>query len=320
MVGKFMTSTAAMALLTGCAMFSDVPKSSVAATPLDMSDYFDQRLEQGRQHLAANRPTLAIEAFRQASYDERNSADAYNGMAVAYTMLGRDDVAERLFLRAIEADPTEPKYARNLARLQGQGDRLEDAGVGLAMAPPIPAPEPEIAAQPIGEEMDAEPVAVVSATGGNLKPYLGGYLISAGEKAPERVINTRAESSQIGYGAAIGPVSGTANQPETPEDTGNSTIKNTVIRTGAVASVRALKSVDQTTGQPKTTDRQTVAVRVTKATDQTYPIRVQLNRTGKEGARPARSSTSSTKLSSIDRNQSQYPIRVKLRPSTGGAD
>ncbi len=85
-----------------------------------MSDYFSQRLEAGRVHLAGGRPTKAIEAFRQASYNPAFAPEAINGMAVAYAAMGRHDVARDMFARAIDLDPTDMRFRRNLAKVDEQ--------------------------------------------------------------------------------------------------------------------------------------------------------------------------------------------------------
>jgi tetratricopeptide (TPR) repeat protein len=88
--------------------------------PIDMSDYFAQRIEAGKVHLRNNRPTQAIAAFRQASYDPAYAAEAYNGMAVSYAQIGRADLAKRFFGMAVAAAPQDERFARNLARIEGQ--------------------------------------------------------------------------------------------------------------------------------------------------------------------------------------------------------
>jgi len=104
---------------TGCGVIDLAPRSR-SARQVDMSDYFAQRLEAGRAHLANGYPTKAIEAFRQASYNPAFAPDAYNGMAVAYVSLGRQDVARDMFVRAIDLDPTDMRFQRNLAKVEEQ--------------------------------------------------------------------------------------------------------------------------------------------------------------------------------------------------------
>ena len=112
---------------------------AVEPSSLAMSDYFAARLEAGREHLAAKRPTQAVTAFRQASYDPAFAGRAYNGMGVAYAQLGRQDLALRYFTMAVAADPSEERFGRNLARLQGAGATDPADRTELASAAPSPS-------------------------------------------------------------------------------------------------------------------------------------------------------------------------------------
>lgn len=79
-------------------------------------------LEEGRQYLAGGEVASAIVAFRTASLDPATAASAHNGLAVAYALLGRGDLAERFFQRAIEEDPFDPRFAANLDRFYRSRD------------------------------------------------------------------------------------------------------------------------------------------------------------------------------------------------------
>lgn len=106
--------------LGGCQAIFGSDQAEADLQDLDMSGYFDQRLAMGKAHLDAGRPTKAIVAFRQASYDPRVAGEAYNGMAIAYDQLGRADLAARYFEAAVAAAPEDARFARNLARLEGR--------------------------------------------------------------------------------------------------------------------------------------------------------------------------------------------------------
>lgn len=111
---------AALALASaGCTALDFGPRSA-SAQDVRMGEYFAMRLEAGRAHLKQGNITKAIEAFRQASYNPETAPEALNGMGVAYSMLGRNDVARGLFERAIEQDPVDQRYWRNLARVDEQ--------------------------------------------------------------------------------------------------------------------------------------------------------------------------------------------------------
>ncbi|MDC8754816.1 tetratricopeptide repeat protein [Erythrobacter sp. sf7] len=99
----------------GCSSLDFGPKPRMAQN-VQLDRYFVSRLAAGRQYLNQGQVTKAIEAFRQASYNEATAPEALNGMGVAYSMLGRDDVARDLFVRAIDRNPADERFWRNLAR------------------------------------------------------------------------------------------------------------------------------------------------------------------------------------------------------------
>lgn len=124
--------------LAGCGVFRSGDVRASSDVQVDMTDYFVERLETGRGLLKAGHLTKAIDAYRQASYDPRIAAEATNGMAVAYTRLGREDVARQLFLKAIAAAPEDERFSRNLARLEANAWMRENKGPQFAEAPQEP--------------------------------------------------------------------------------------------------------------------------------------------------------------------------------------
>ena len=71
----------------------------------------------GRSQLADGQVGLAVESFQRALASGEPIAPAANGMGVAYARLGRFDLAQRFFEQAMATDPSEARYADNLARL-----------------------------------------------------------------------------------------------------------------------------------------------------------------------------------------------------------
>lgn len=73
-------------------------------------------LEEGREFLRAGDPGSATVVLQIAAGDPSTMAEAFNALGVAYAMLGRGDLAERFFQRAVAENPAEAKFAANLAR------------------------------------------------------------------------------------------------------------------------------------------------------------------------------------------------------------
>lgn len=107
-------------MVGGCAAHqSAAPEyrlSSTATAPIAGSSM----LQRGRAQLDAGLDALAIESFRAEIRQYPESADAYNGLAVAYGRIGRDDLAQRYFETALAKDPDNLKAQNNLARLTGE--------------------------------------------------------------------------------------------------------------------------------------------------------------------------------------------------------
>lgn len=148
-------------MLGGCQQFHSLFAGSPAraeTASVDMSGYFEARLEAGRNHLMRNRPAQAVTAFRQASYNAGTAASAYNGMAIAYAQIGRDDLARQYFMAAMQADPGDERYVRNLARLDGGLPSDEQEGALAQVDANANEPVPEAAVpSPSGVDPVAAP-------------------------------------------------------------------------------------------------------------------------------------------------------------------
>ncbi len=101
-------------------------------------------LQRGRAQLGAGLDSMAIESFRAELRTDPDSADAFNGLAVAYGRIGRDDLAQRYFEMALAKAPDDQRYQNNLARLLEQAGKAELAGNQPA-AGTMNAAKPEIA-------------------------------------------------------------------------------------------------------------------------------------------------------------------------------
>ena len=147
-MNKLLIVALAPTLLAGCqSLFGQQAKLEVrpAGAPVDAASAAIA-LEEGRQHLLRGAPASAIVALRSATLDPGTAAPAHNGLGVAYAMLGRGDLAERYFQRAVEQDPADPRFAANLARFYASREAMlaraeaARAAAVVAVAEPVEAP------------------------------------------------------------------------------------------------------------------------------------------------------------------------------------
>ena len=90
--------------------------------------------EDGRRNLAAGRYEVAIERFGQVLANDRRSLDALNGLAIAHAGLGRFDIAQSYFERALQVDATDAATLNNYGWLLIEQGRLRDAKPFLELA------------------------------------------------------------------------------------------------------------------------------------------------------------------------------------------
>ena len=143
---KYAMASCVSMLLAGCASNTTIApeyrlSSSSAQIVSDAS-----LLQRGRAQLGAGLDALAIESFRAEIRRNPDSADAYNGLAVAYDRLGRADLAQRYFETALAKDPANTKVQANLAKLNNDT-----------------APSIQFATNAVAEPLH-DPVAVTQAT------------------------------------------------------------------------------------------------------------------------------------------------------------
>ena len=127
--------------LGGCsAIFGQPSKLNVTTrSDIEAGDAFaEAQMTAGRTALIEGRYAAAIASFSKARTSPDLAGEALNGMAVAYSGIGRLDLAERYFQQAIAATPGDERFRRNLARLQTMGS-ARAAEPQLAAAP-RPAP------------------------------------------------------------------------------------------------------------------------------------------------------------------------------------
>jgi hypothetical protein len=112
-------------------------------------------LETGKTQLGAGLNSMALESFRGALRQSPDSAEAYNGLAIAYDRIGRADLAQRYFETAIAKAPQDARYRSNLAQLFTNTGRAELA-TALTVSDHIEtlasfAPEPAVLALSLEE-------------------------------------------------------------------------------------------------------------------------------------------------------------------------
>jgi tetratricopeptide (TPR) repeat protein len=118
----------------------------------------------GKRHLAAGRYEIAIERFGQALADDRQALDALNGLAIAYTRVGRFDIAQTHFERALQISPDDPVTLNNYGRALIDQGRLREARPFLEQAlEHAAAPDALVVAGNIERIRDFPPPALVVA-------------------------------------------------------------------------------------------------------------------------------------------------------------
>ncbi len=138
-------------------------------------------LVRARTFLAAKQYGLAIELYKAASRDPALAAESLNGLAVAYDGIGRRDLAERYFQRALAARPGDARTKRNLAvfySTSGQdGKRLDllaesASGKGAFVETQADRPLATIADAPVAEISRSAALDVRSPLGSSFRPLM----------------------------------------------------------------------------------------------------------------------------------------------------
>lgn len=133
-----------------------------------------QSLERARTFLASKQYGLAIELFKASSRDPELEVDSLNGLAIAYDGIGRRDVAERYFQKALALRTDDQRTRRNLATFYAASQQSEKRRSLLADGARASASAPADMSRPPAMEtaLSAEPPQAENASaidGGELR-------------------------------------------------------------------------------------------------------------------------------------------------------
>lgn len=126
-----------MPLLSGCALFHPSHRANIAIRVPDqpsVEEYGAQQMALGRKMLDEDNYGQAIIAFRNVQHITEQAAAAHNGMGIAYSQLGRPDLAERYFKLALIEAPGERRYQANLDRFYQSAPALAKVDRSEALA------------------------------------------------------------------------------------------------------------------------------------------------------------------------------------------
>lgn len=104
-----------------------------------------ESLVRARGFLAARQYGLAIELFRTAGHDPSLELDSLNGLAIAYDGIGRGDLAERYFQKALALRTDDARTRRNLATFYATSKQQEKR-LALLADTPVRSVQPPVAA------------------------------------------------------------------------------------------------------------------------------------------------------------------------------
>jgi hypothetical protein len=127
---KLLLSASLVCLLGGCATGQRASLDIRTVDHPQIGSTNTKAIEQGKDALVLGQYADAISAFRAALRQETDSAEANNGLAIAYDRIGRKDLARRYFELAVAEKPEDARYRGNLARFfQNEGEPELAAGL-----------------------------------------------------------------------------------------------------------------------------------------------------------------------------------------------
>lgn len=186
-----------------------------------------ESLARARTFLASKNYGLAIELFKAAGRDPALEVDSLNGLAIAYDGIGRADLAERYFQKALALRSDDDRTRRNLATFYATSGQQEKRRALLASVPTKPAIASAVAADaemPQRAALDGTvtiPAAATASVAGldTLSPLGGAFrplLVNASLPSSRPVLAGAARPTQVSVvctgdrpGSAPAPSDGT---------------------------------------------------------------------------------------------------------------
>lgn len=194
----FLLGASVAVILAGCAQQGEL---RITAVGEQESRVDDGTLAKAHLLLSRGEQALAVDAYRKAIRQDPGNAAAYNGLAIAYDQLGRNDLSRRYYEQALAYAPREGKYYRNLARsLERQGLKNEAAKIlaQLGAVEGVPAPAPERSSlRSLAQIAGQKAAAFADAASGMIRPHL--ERLSMGEV----LLETKAEDAPVMAGRSI---------------------------------------------------------------------------------------------------------------------
>lgn len=133
-------------LLAACAEHLDDTRPVFGLGALTTRADVLRPMERGKAHFAAGQYGLALEAFKNALAEDPNSVRALNAIAATFDQVGRFDLSDRYYKRALRLAPDSADTLNNLGYSQLLRGNLPEAQELLARAMRINADDPVIQA------------------------------------------------------------------------------------------------------------------------------------------------------------------------------
>ena len=168
-IGLVVLSLVCTPALSGCQWFGG-GKADLASSGLtrEIAETFgEDQLAAGKAALAERRTSEAIDFFMVARLYPEHAAEAYNGLGVAYSQLGRSDLTEKFFQTAIALAPGDERFRSNLALLYERQGMSRTARIDVGLLPPAaPFRTSTAHGSEVEETADQPRVAAVSLANG----------------------------------------------------------------------------------------------------------------------------------------------------------